>query len=181
MSRQNNRFGGDPSGEPEWMKEFARGGDPGVHREEVSWPMKGLAKYNAAMGGSGLMRPRQQSGHHGLSPLAKRRMASGKASTKRPEIRQKERKGSGCGCRGEGTCQSNSKAASPRKAGPPKSRQVASSRPPVPTSTGHPAVEDLIAHLQKVLSGDGIELTSTVLTDVVTKALATARAATGEP
>ena len=42
MFRFNKLFGGEPPGEPEWLREFARGGEPSMRKDEASWPYAGL-------------------------------------------------------------------------------------------------------------------------------------------
>ena len=50
MSRFNNVFDDDTPGEPTWMREFARGGQPAMHEQERALQGRTWACYNSAEG-----------------------------------------------------------------------------------------------------------------------------------
>ncbi len=104
MSRQNNRFGSEPISEPEWMKEFAKGGGPSLHREEASWPVNGLAGYNAVQGTDGQSAPEARPGSRDAGPTLKRIARRESRVAKRPAGAGAGKKLGGCGCEGQGQC-----------------------------------------------------------------------------
>jgi len=106
MSRFNEVFGGEPSDQPDWMKEFARGGDPGVHKEGVSQPLKDLAEYNPASAKAGQAVGKTPLHNPGVGHTNKLLSPGADTSKRGPAGSQNRKKEGGCGCGGEGKCKS---------------------------------------------------------------------------
>jgi hypothetical protein len=183
MSRQNDRFSGEPSGEPEWMREFARGGDPRAHRQEESWPAAGLAAYNAAAGPGGSIgvstgAPSEEVGARNTQ----RGLVSGNGvSAAPPSPREGANNGGGCSCGGGGSCKSSFGSKSLPASPVLESAQVPSSRPSRRTFDRLPAEAEAVALMRRLLQDSGIQMSVTQITAIVRKARAKVIADSGRP
>jgi hypothetical protein len=106
MAGRRERFGGEPSGEPEWMREVGRGGLPGAHNKETSWPAAGFAAHNAQASKNKRTRAKAQAPIARRSPTHKSRaeLADGANTHQRRPKGGKD--GGGCSCGGSGNCNS---------------------------------------------------------------------------
>ena len=164
MSRFNKLFSDAPPGEPAWMREFARGGDPTAHRQDESWPAAGVAAYNAGRGKSVNSNLRASSGKVGAGPVRASTGGAG-ASVVRRRSPKTGKSGGGCSCGGDGKCKSE------RGGGSQASRALgsahsASSTPSRRTSTV-PTVAELTELVLAGLRTGGNQMTAAQVTDIV--------------
>ena len=156
MKSFNNRFGGEPPGEPAWMREFANGFDPTQHKEEASWPVAGLAAYNAGRGKNMLAGLRAQSAKvtaGGIQSGLVRR--SGKSPMRAPPKSGKE--GGGCACGGEGGGRCKSRVGEALR-GAPGSAERVRGRSSRLTNVAPSEAEELAAHASAVLERHGVRM-----------------------
>jgi hypothetical protein len=106
MSRFNKIFGGDSPGEPDWMREFARGGDPSVHKAELSWPAVGFAAYNGQASKKKCTQAEVQPARAAKSPTRESRAALPVTANAYQGRAKGGKDGGGCSCGGSGNCKS---------------------------------------------------------------------------
>ena len=170
MKSFNNRFGSDPPGEPAWMREFARGGDPTVHRQDESWPAAGVVAYNARQRKGVHPNLPSQSGVVGKGGIRRGLTRGGGTPIAHRGSLKAGKAGGGCSCGGDGKCKSErggirsqgSNALAPSRMLSPKASCTASA---------FPTVAELVAQFQKVLNANGIKKSDAEATEIVRKAL----------
>ena len=180
MSRFNKLFSDDPPGEPKWMREFARGGDPMVHRQDESWPAAGVAAYNAGRGKNIQASLRTQSASAGARSIRPGLGRRGGTSTARRGSPKSGKEGGGCACGGGGKCKSVS-AGTPSPASTAlTSAQMASSGSSGQRS-GSPTLAELVAQVRTALVGSGSRMSTRQTEGLVRRAKALEAAYAASP
>jgi hypothetical protein len=173
MAGRRERFGGEPSGEPEWMREVGRGGLPGAHNKETSWPAAGFAAHNAQASKNKRTRAEAQAPIARRSPTHKSRAALADGANTHQRRPKGGKDGGGCTCGGSGNCNSEGGGTRRRASsaiGPAHSTSSASPR----RTSRTPSVAELVALVQGALRTEGTQMTNAEVTDIVRRARAKA-------
>ena len=176
MSRFNKLFGGDPPGEPEWLREFARGGDPSVRKDEASWPYAGWVALNAGSGKNIQTSLGTQSAKAGAGGI-QRGLVRGGITTAPPGPWERANKGGGCSCGGGEKCNSWSLGKASRSTPATTPSQLLSEVVTRPDGTSA-ALEELATAARNALAGDGIRVTRAEVAGMMKSALAAVRSHT---